>query len=75
MATHALKNWWQNRREAAKCSELREELRLLLYGGSGDEEGTARRLIEYEKYRYPGQSESWYLDKVIYGLRRRFSAS
>ena len=32
MSTHTLKGWWKSRREAARCSNLREELRLLLYG-------------------------------------------
>ncbi|MGV2830470.1 hypothetical protein [Myxosarcina sp. GI1(2024)] len=30
----------------------------------------ANRLIDLEKIKHPGQSESWYLDKVIYNLRR-----
>lgn len=38
MSTHTQKNWWQNRREAARCSELREELRLMLYDAVGNEE-------------------------------------
>ena len=74
MSTHTVQNWWQNRREQARCSNLREELRLLLYGGTGNEESTAKKLIDVEKSKYPGQLESWYLDKVIYNLRRRFSA-
>ena len=74
MSTHTLKSWWQNRREQTRCSNLREELRLLLYGATGDEEGTAKRLIDSEKSRHPGQLESWYLDKVIYRLRRKCSA-
>ncbi len=74
MTTHTIQSWWQQYREAVRCSNLREELRLLLYGATGDEEGTAQRLIDVEKSRHPGESESWYLEKVIYNLRRRFSA-
>ena len=74
MTTHTIQSWWQQYREAIRCSNLREELRLLLYGGIGDEEVMAQRLIDVEKSIHPGQLESWYLDKVIYNLRRRFSA-
>lgn len=74
MTTNTVQNWWQNRREQARCSNLREELRLLLYGGTGNEESIAKKLIDVEKSIHPGQLESWYLDKVIYNLRRRFSA-
>ena len=74
MSTHTIQSWWQNHREKTRCSNLREELRLLLYGGTGDEEVMAQRLIDVEKSIHPGQLESWYLDKVIYNLRRRFSA-
>lgn len=73
MSTYTLKSWWQNRREAARCFNLREELWLLLYG-KGDEEITVQRAIDFEKYQHPGESESWYLEKIIYDLRKRFSA-
>lgn len=71
---HTIQNWWQQYRETIRCSNLREELRLLLYGGTGDEEAIAKKLVDVEKSLHPGQLESWYLDKVIYNLRRRFSA-
>ena len=74
MSTHTIQSWWQQYRETIRCSNLREELRLLLYGGTGDEEATAKRLIDVERSRHPGESESWYLDKVIYNLRKKFSA-
>ena len=74
MSTHTIQTWWQQYREAVRCSNLREELRLLLYGGSGNEEATVQKLIDVEKSIHPGQLESWYLDKVIYNLRRQFSA-
>ena len=31
---------------------------------------TAQRLVDGEKRRNPGQPENWYLDKVIYDLKR-----
>ena len=75
MSTHTIQSWWQQYREAVRCSNLQEELRLLLYGGTGNEEVMAQRLIDVEKSIHPGESESWYLDRVIYNLRRRFSAN
>ncbi len=67
-----LKSWWQQYRESVECSRLRQELRLLLYGEAGNEEDIAKKLIDFEKYAHPGELESWYLEKVIYDLRKRF---
>ena len=64
---------WQQYREASKCFNLRRELWLLLYG-KGNEEALARMLIKAEKCIHPGELESWYLEKVIYKLRKRFTA-
>ena len=58
--------WYQNYREATTRSQLRRELLTLVHG----QEDTAQRLIDLEKTKHPGHSESWYLDKVIYDLRR-----
>ena len=74
MSTNTIHSWWQQYREAVRCSNLREELRLLLYGGTGNEEATAQKLINVEKSIHPGELESWYLEKVIYNLRRQISA-
>ena len=38
--------------------------------GSSDKSDTAQRLIDLEKIKHPGQPESWYLDKVVYDLKR-----
>jgi hypothetical protein len=67
MPHHILDGWWQQYREAKKASKLHHELLILLHGKSE----TAKRLIDLEKIRHPGQLESWYLDKVIYDLRRK----
>jgi hypothetical protein len=66
MSHHILDGWWQQYREAQRASKLRHELLILLHGQSE----TAKRLINFEKIKHPGQLESWYLDKVIYDLRR-----
>ena len=70
MITKNLQKWWQQYRETLRCSSLRRELWLLLYG-AGEEEKLANRLIQYEKYKCPGKLESWYLDKAIYNFRSR----
>lgn len=67
-----IQGWWQQYREAARCSNLRRELWLMLYG-KGNEEELAETLVKSEKYAHPGKRESWYLERVIYNLRRRFT--
>lgn len=70
MSIYTFKTWWQQRCETAKCLALREELRLLLDDRTGNEEAIAKKLIDLEKSIHPGQSESWYIDRVIYNLSR-----
>lgn len=50
--------------EQRKCYHLRQQLskRVPI--------STADRLVDYEKIQYPGKTESWYLDKVLYDLTR-----
>ncbi|MEM8719098.1 MAG: hypothetical protein AAGE84_07280 [Cyanobacteria bacterium P01_G01_bin.39] len=71
MSSHTFQNWWQQYHEAVRCSNLREELSLLLYGHADNEEATIQRLIVLEQRKQPGKLESWYLDRVIDNLRRR----
>lgn len=66
MSHPILDGWWQQYREAQRASKLHHELLILLQGQSE----TAKRLINLEKIKHPGQLESWYLDKVVYDLRR-----
>ena len=66
MKTNILNKWWQGYRESDRSNKLHHELMILLHGQSD----TAQRLIDLEKIKHPGQSESWYLDKVIYDLKR-----
>ena len=61
-----LSNWYQQVSETAKLNSLRRELLTLVHA----EQDTADRLISTERYRQPGKSETWYLEKVIYDLRR-----
>lgn len=32
--------------------------------------GVARRLLEQAKFKYPGKSDRWYVEKIIYDLER-----
>jgi hypothetical protein len=66
MTTNILNGWWQKYRETGYCNQQYHELLILLHGQSD----TAERLINLEKIKHPGQSKSWYLDKVIYDLKR-----
>ncbi|MEB3291722.1 MAG: hypothetical protein VKJ24_01040 [Synechococcales bacterium] len=42
---------------------------ILLKATKGDVQ-LAQRLLEGVKYRYPGKSDRWYTEKVLYDLRR-----
>lgn len=66
--------WWRNCYQITKCLILRWEIWLLLYGEL-DWITTDKidRLIHREKYRHPGQSEDWYLEKIISDLRSKTS--
>ena len=66
MKTNILNKWWQGYRESDSSNKLQHELTILLH----DRSDTAQRLINLEKIKHPGQSKSWYLDKVIYDLKR-----
>lgn len=66
MIGHIFSTWWQDYCEAKSCNRLKQELLRLLHGKSE----TAEQLINLEKIKHPGQSQSWYLDKVIYDIRR-----
>lgn len=51
---------------SAAEGRLRRQLMTIVHG----EQATANRLVSYEKSRNPGKAEEWYLEKVIYDLRR-----
>ncbi len=41
-----------------------------LLRATGGDRALAQRLLQQVRLRYPGQSERWYVEKVIYDLRR-----
>ena len=57
----SLKSCWQKN----KCDSLNRELMHIVR-----DRDTARRLVMSAKTNYPGKAEEWYLEKVIYDLRR-----
>lgn len=61
-----LRDKFQDWLEQSKCDALRRELLGLVQ----QQEDVADRLIDNAKSQYPGNTESWYLEKVIYDLKR-----
>jgi len=66
MSTNIFHQWWQGYREANNIEKLQRELMSVLH----DRSDLAERLVNQEKIKHPGQTESWYLDKVVYELGR-----
>ena len=58
---------WLTPFSGAKIGRLRQELVLLVHGQAQ----IADRLLRFERQYSPGHHEAWYLEKVIYDLRRR----
>ena len=53
-----------------KAGGLRQEARRQLKLPPDQADQTIDRQIERLKERYPGRSEEWYLEKIIYDLER-----
>ena len=74
MSIYISRKWWQNLSRTIKCIILRIEIGLLLYEESDEIDiNKIDRLIRFEKYRHPGRSESWYLEKIIQDGKKKFS--
>ncbi|HBE18177.1 MAG TPA: hypothetical protein DEG17_16455 [Cyanobacteria bacterium UBA11149] len=58
---HSFKSFWKE----GKCHALNRELLQIVR-----DRDIASRLVMSAKLNYPGKSEEWYLEKVIYDLRR-----
>ena len=52
--------------KGTSSNSLQRQLMTIVHG----DRTTADRLVSYEKRRNPGKTEQWYLEKVIYDLRR-----
>ncbi|NES71938.1 MAG: hypothetical protein F6K24_45425 [Okeania sp. SIO2D1] len=55
---------WQQLQGSSQSHALRRELLNRV------DSGTAQRLINQAKLNTPGKSECWYLEKVLYDLKR-----
>ena len=66
MTTNVLTGLYQYWSESAACTKLRRELLTLVHG----QQDIANRLLAVERQKHFGKSERWYLEKVIYDLRR-----
>ncbi len=62
MATNLINRFLQG----STNERLRRELLTIVHSN----QDTADRLIAYEKRNHPGHTDQWYLEKVIYNLRR-----
>ena len=51
-------------------TNLREQCRALLKMPSDEADKVIDRLIERQKEKNPGQSEEWYLDKILFDLEK-----
>lgn len=61
MALNSSKSWWDNYRETVKTTKRFYELVSLV----DNREDVARNMISMAKSRYPGETELWYLDKLV----------
>ncbi|HEY9647421.1 MAG TPA: hypothetical protein V6C88_13670 [Chroococcidiopsis sp.] len=57
---------WQKAAPGQVNRAVRQQLMRLLNG----DRNTAERLLQDARFRYPGKSENWYWEKVVYDLRR-----
>ncbi|OPL09287.1 MAG: hypothetical protein AVO34_13800 [Firmicutes bacterium ML8_F2] len=62
--------WKYNRRGMGKRSALRRDARRLLNTAHDDADEMIDRQISVLQERYPGNTEEWYLEKIIYDLER-----
>jgi hypothetical protein len=63
---HNFVDWWHQTCQEAKCANLRRELLRRLH----NRWDTAERLLALARHKYPGKPEYWYLEKVIFDLKR-----
>ena len=60
---------WQDSRKITGIRRGGNIDRNLLKAAHGDAK-LAERLLEQARFKYPGKSENWYVEKVIYDLNR-----
>ena len=60
------RKWWQDLHEDIECAPLEQKLSELVKKRLD----VAERLLKSQKLRNPNQKRKWYLEKVIYDLKR-----
>ena len=65
--------WWRDRHPISKRQNKRRDLggvpAHLLQAVKGDR-ALAHRLLQGARLKYPGKTEKWYVEKVIYDIQR-----
>ena len=65
--------WWRDRHPISKHQNKRRDLggvpAHLLQAVKGDR-ALAHRLLQGARLKYPGKTEKWYVEKVIYDIQR-----
>ncbi len=61
-----LRKWWQDLQADIECAPLEQKLNELVKRRWD----VAERLLKSQKLRNPNQKRKWYLEKVIYDLKR-----
>ncbi len=62
--------WKRSGSGLGKEQALRQQIRRLLQQPPDAADETINRYVANLKDRYPGHSEEWYLEKIIYDLER-----
>jgi hypothetical protein len=65
MTANISNSWWESYRQVAKSSKWHRELISLV----NNRQDIAQKMIDVEKAKHPGKSESWYISKIICDLR------
>jgi len=62
--------WNQNRQGLGKSNKLRQQARKMLHAAPDAADEIVDRQLRALQKRHPGQTEEWYLEKIIYDLER-----
>lgn len=70
---YAAWSWWREKRSrsggGANSNSPRQLYRAVLREAKGDHT-LVDRLLDHARTKYPGKTEAWYLDKILYDFRR-----
>ena len=66
MSINNSSSWWEIYREAVNVTKHYNQLTTLV----NDRRDIAQQMVDLEKRKYPGKTESWYLMKIIKELQQ-----